>query len=121
MARDQLIIACCYSVIVGLLYDTQGRKITLFTGVAGMTLFLAITPKIAGSIGALEFWRIVFGFFLHITLFNPMILDFVDKETRGTSYGFAICGAIFGMFLAYTMVKCYDNTGDETTDTPLQK
>jgi hypothetical protein len=53
---------------------------------------------------SLYFGRILFGLGVHLVLYNPLILDYVKKESRGMGFALAIGGSILGLLVAYWML-----------------
>ena len=116
MVRIQLLVASIFAIFIGILYDVTGRKVLLGVGLGGMGFILTLLPAFVSSILSLTVLRVLFGLFVNIALFNPLILDYVLPESRGRGYSIALAGVTAGLLLAYGFVKLIDYDQEHEND-----
>lgn len=70
-------------IFAGFMYDTLGRRLTIFIGFTIMMLAYIWIPRAAPNIVSLSFARALLGTGMQILLGNPLTNDYIKKETRG--------------------------------------
>ena len=84
----QLIAQAFICVIAGFIYDLVGRRLTIAFSFLLMGAALFWTPYTLPSIYNLCLARMILGFAIQIQLGNPLINDYVYKNTRGKAVVF---------------------------------
>jgi len=84
-----------------------------------MTLFLCLMPAFSSTMSSLYIGRILFGLAVHLVLYNPLILDYVKKESRGMGFALAIGGSILGLLVAYWMLDSIEYNPDAEDESDM--
>jgi len=83
-----MIFACPIILMIGILYDTIGRKkVTVITFLLGAIATL-LTPVVSPSVIGYDIVRIIFIQTMVVMLSNPFINDYVTVQSRGIATGF---------------------------------
>ena len=107
------IVAIPLVLLIGLMYDLVGRKVTtVFSFVLGAITTLMI-PVVAPSIVGYDIFRVIFIQTMVIALSNPFINDYVTVQSRGIATGFQTLGLTVGNLISvgglFTLTEMIDN------------
>ena len=79
----QVLAQMVSSIFIGYVFDMVGRKVTIAFSFVLFVVALTAMPYTARSLGLLICTRILVGIALSIQLGNPLLIDYVTKESRG--------------------------------------
>ena len=82
--------------IAGYLYDLIGRKVLLLGYFAVIALLLYQIPRTAPSIVYLVVTRSLLQLFLASVISNPLLIDYVKRESRGRAIALLTLGGMIG-------------------------
>ena len=99
--------------IVGACYEILGRRFTLMTFSFLVPFTLVLVPYTAPSIIWLTVAKIIIGFGFMAQKSNPLIVDYIKKESRGTASSLKSLGSIGGqvgsMLIFLNIARHFDN------------
>lgn len=98
---------------MGSLYDILGRKFTVLTFTFLQPVLLSLVPYTAPNVYMLGLMKILMGFGFAAQKSNPLIVDYVKKESRGSASALKNLGTIAGemgsMMVFLKIASFYDN------------
>lgn len=93
-----------YAMILGYFLDLFGRRKTIITSFAVMTICLAITPYMGSVYPGLAIVRVIFGLCNCSAFANPQVNDLVKSEYRGRAIAFSGYGFVLGEVFSYAVL-----------------
>ena len=94
----------------GFIFDIFGRKYTIFLSFVFVGLSLMLYPLGAPKENLFIFAGCVMNFFKAPLLNNPIVNDYVCKESRGTAFSFGFMGWNLANLISYMIL--YEYTKD---------
>lgn len=91
-----LIVATIAQLWFGSFYDVWGRRAIIGVCFWFMFVFASIVPRMSKDLVLLQFNRMFIGLFAHILIANPLIPDYVDRNSTGRGYALAVLGGLSG-------------------------
>lgn len=104
------IFACA---IMGSLFEILGRRFTLLSFSFLQPVLLSLVPFTAPNVYLLGLMRILMGFGFAAQKTNPLVVDYVKKESRGSASALKNLGMIAGemgsMMIFLKIASLFDN------------
>ena len=88
----------------GYLYDIFGRQFTLYYLVLFSGLTLVLFPALAPEQSGYVLCAFLYNFFITPVSNNPLVQDYVAKESRGKAVSFSFMGLSLGVILSLSVL-----------------
>ena len=99
-----LLFQIIMSLFVGYIYELLGRRLTLSISVLAASVVVAFIPYVSPSLTSLIGIRLFIAITFCALSSQPLINDYVAKETRGRAIAIQNMGIIIGDLLTFVVV-----------------
>ena len=88
----------------GYLYDMFGRRAPIFTAIFGSILCMSLMPQAAPDLRLLIVLRTIQSTFCVLLISNPLIADYIKKDSRGKAISIVAIGMGLGEAFSMTVL-----------------
>lgn len=88
----------------GYIYDIFGRRPPIYTAVFGSIVCMSLMPMASPNLNLLILLRTIQSTFCVLILSNPLIADYIKKDSRGKAISFVAIGMGIGEAFSMTVL-----------------
>lgn len=88
----------------GYIYDIFGRRVPIYTAIFGSIICMSLMPQVAPNLNLLILIRTIQSTFCVLIISNPLIADYIKKDSRGKAIALVATGMGLGEAFSMTVL-----------------
>ena len=88
----------------GYIYDIFGRRIPIYTAIFGSIICMSLMPQVSPNLNLLILIRTIQSTFCVLIISNPLIADYIKKDSRGKAIALVATGMGLGEAFSMTVL-----------------